>query len=84
MPMSLVPRFDETLRGHSLAIQARQATCRDVFERCKAVVADRESSVKAWVSFGGDDVARVVDERDAELQQGIWRGPLHGDRKSVV
>ena len=78
MPMSLVPRFDETLRGHSLAIQARQATCRDVFERCKAVVADRESSVKAWVSFGGDDVARVVDERDAELQQGIWRGPLHG------
>jgi aspartyl-tRNA(Asn)/glutamyl-tRNA(Gln) amidotransferase subunit A len=41
-------------------------------------VAEREPTIKAWVSFGGDAVEQVVDERDRELRQGIWRGPLHG------
>ncbi len=78
MPLSLVPEFDSTLRGQSLSIQSRRATCREVFERCRAAVAEREPSTKAWVSFGGDAVEQTVDERDAELQSGVWRGPMHG------
>lgn len=78
MSLSLVLSRDQTLRGQSLAIQFRQLNCRDVFERCRAVVTDRESSIKAWVGIGGETVEQAVADRDAELRQGIWRGPLHG------
>ncbi|TXT39664.1 MAG: hypothetical protein FD138_13 [Planctomycetota bacterium] len=78
MPLSLIPSFESTLRGQSLVIQSRQRTCRDVFEHCRTVVSESESRIRAWVNFGGDDVDRVVDERDAELKNGLWRGPLHG------
>ena len=73
MSLLLIPKLDETLRGATLAIQSRTRTCREVYERCRAVVAERESAIKAWVSFGVDEVEEVVDERDRELQQGIWR-----------
>lgn len=78
MPLSLVPEFESTLRGRSLAIQSLRTTCREVFEHCRAAVAERESNVQAWVQFGGDAVEQAVAERDAELQRGEWRGPLHG------
>jgi aspartyl-tRNA(Asn)/glutamyl-tRNA(Gln) amidotransferase subunit A len=78
MPMSLVPDFESTLRGQSLAIQGRRTTCREVFDRCRSAVAEHEPNVKAWVSFGGDDVEQTIANRDAELQRGTWRGPLHG------
>lgn len=78
MPLSLVPSRDETLLGQSLAIRAGQRTCREVFERCRSAVAEYEPSIKAWISFGGDDVEQAVADRDAELKRGIWRGPLHG------
>ena len=57
MPLSLIPSRDETLYGLSLAIRAGQRTCREVFERCRLAVAEREPSIKAWITFGGD-VAR--------------------------
>lgn len=78
MPLSLVPEFETTLRGQSLAIQSRQMTCREMFERCRSAVAQHESSIKAWINFGGDAVEQAVQERDAELKSGLWRGPLHG------
>lgn len=78
MPLSLVPSLESTLRGQSLAIQSRQRTCRDLFERCRAAVSESESSLRAWVHFAGDAAEKTVAERDAELQQGNWRGPLHG------
>jgi aspartyl-tRNA(Asn)/glutamyl-tRNA(Gln) amidotransferase subunit A len=78
MPLTLIPEFESTLRGQSLAIQSRRTTCREVFERCRAAVAERESSVHAWVQFGGNAVEQAVAERDDELQHGEWRGPLHG------
>lgn len=78
MPLSLVPEFETTLRGQSLAVQSRRTTCRETFESCRSAVAERESSIKAWINFGGDAVEQAVEERDAELNRGIWRGPLHG------
>ena len=78
MSLTLRPELDETLRGQSLAIQSRTRTCREVFERCRAIVDEQDSVLQAWVNFGGDAVEQTVDERDAELRQGIWRGPLHG------
>ncbi len=78
MPLSLIPEFESTLRGQSLAIQSRRSTCREVFERCRTAVAEHESNVQAWIRFGGDDVEQSVRDRDAEFQRGEWRGPLHG------
>lgn len=78
MSLSLRPKFENTLRGQSLAIQSRQMTCRDLLERCRSVTEEQEPTVKAWVNFGGDSVEQLVAERDAELRRGIWRGPLHG------
>ena len=78
MPLSLIPSREETLLGQSLAIRAGQRTCREVFERCRLAVSEREPSVNAWINFGGDVVEQAVADRDAELNRGIWRGPLHG------
>ncbi len=78
MPLSLVPEFENTLRGQSLAIHGRRTTCRELFDRSRSAVTSHESSLKAWVNFGGESVEQAVDERDAEFRRGIWRGPLHG------
>lgn len=78
MPLSFVPDFEVTLLSHSLAIQSGRTTCREVFERCRSTAAEHESSIKAWVEFGGEVVEQTVAERDAELRRGVWRGPLHG------
>ncbi len=78
MTLSLTPDFETTLFGQSQAIQSRRTTCRELFERCRATVLERESSVQAWVRFGGDEVEQVVKDRDLELKNGQWRGPLHG------
>lgn len=81
MTLSLTPEFETTLFGQSQAIQNRRTTCREVFERCHSVVEERESSVQAWVHFGGDEVEQAVRQRDIEISQGEWgewRGPLHG------
>lgn len=78
MPLSLLQKLENTLRGQSLAIQNRQTTCREVFARCRSVTAELDPTIKAWVNFGGDSVEQVVAERDAELRRGVWRGPLHG------
>ncbi|MFM9959863.1 MAG: amidase [Planctomycetaceae bacterium] len=78
MTRSLVPKFESTLRGQSQAIQNGRTTCREVFEGCLAAVAEHESSVRAWVQLGGDAVEQAVSDRDLELKNGQWRGPLHG------
>ncbi len=78
MTLSLIPEFESTLFGQSQAIQNRRATCREVFERCRSVVMERESSVQAWVRFSSDEVEQAVADRDLELKKGQWRGPLHG------
>ena len=78
MPVSLKPEWGETINGLSAAIRERRVSCRDVWERCLAAFDRDEPNVRAWVTFGGESVDQVVAERNAELQQGIWRGPLHG------
>ncbi|MBC7822037.1 MAG: amidase [Planctomycetaceae bacterium] len=78
MTLSLTPEFETTLFAQSQAIQNRRTTCREVFERCRATVVERESSVQAWIRFGGDEVEQAVRDRDRELKNGQWRGPLHG------
>lgn len=78
MQLSLMVDFETTILGQSLALRSRRTSGRELFERCRAAVWAQESSVKAWVSFAVDDVERVVAERDAELERGVWRGPLHG------
>ncbi len=78
MPLSLIPKFETTIRGQSLAIQSHQTTCSELFERCRSVVAEHELKITAWINFDGDVVEQAVADRDAELWRGIWRGPLHG------
>ncbi len=78
MPLSLQPSWNETILGLSAAIRERRVSCRDVWERCLTAYVRDEPNVRAWVNFGGESVEQLAAERDAELQQGIWHGPLHG------
>ena len=78
MSLSLHPASDETLFGLCAAIRDRRLTCGELWNRCRAKHEKFERHVKAWVRFGGDDVAGVVEELDAELSRGHWLGPLHG------
>ena len=78
MNLNLHPPVAETLSGVSSAIRERRLSCRELFERCRAAIQAVDDDVRAWVSFGGKAVEKVVDERDSELERGVWRGPLHG------
>ena len=78
MTLPLTPEFETTLFDKSQAIQNRRTTCQEVFDCCRAAVEERESSVRAWVQFGGDEVEQAVRDRDLEIKSGQWRGPLHG------
>ncbi len=78
MPLRLSTSSDETIRGVSAQIRDRRLSCRVVFERCRSVFQELEPSVKAWVRFGGEEVERSVNDLDAELKAGKWRGPVHG------
>jgi aspartyl-tRNA(Asn)/glutamyl-tRNA(Gln) amidotransferase subunit A len=78
MPLHLIPSIEETLLGLSSAIRERRLSCGDVLERCRSKLREFEPSVQAWVRIGGDELERVAESLDHELQHGRWRGPLHG------
>lgn len=78
MPLTLTPAPEDTILGLSGAIRERRLSCRDLFERCRANYEQLEPTVQAWVTFGGDTVEQRIEQLDAELKAGQWRGPLHG------
>jgi len=60
------------------AIKARELSCRELLETCFQNIEEKEPVLHAWAHLDRDTAFQQADSLDQELQQGRWRGPLHG------
>ncbi len=76
--MKLFPDDHETIAGTARRLRQGETTCVDVVQSCLERIEQREHEVRAWVIVDRDGALAQAVERDAELQAGRDRGPLHG------
>ena len=76
--MKLFPDDHETISGTARRLRQGETTCVDVVQSCLERIEQREHEVRAWVIVDRDGALAQAVERDAELQAGRDRGPLHG------
>lgn len=67
-----------TLTDLSRRLQARSITSEDVTETCLARIAERDSSINAYITVLGEQALAQAREADREIAAGRYRGPLHG------
>src|SRR5205814_1250558 len=76
--LQLHPSPAETIKGIARALRARERTCASVVEQCLAQIDAWEPRVAAWVRVDRGEALTQACERDRELAEGKYRGPLHG------
>ena len=59
-------------------LRAGEFTCVSLAERCLERIAARQPQLNAFITVTADLALATARERDAELQNGHDRGPLHG------
>jgi aspartyl-tRNA(Asn)/glutamyl-tRNA(Gln) amidotransferase subunit A len=59
-------------------LRAGELTCVSLAERCLERIAARQPQLNAFITVTADLALATARERDAELQNGHDRGPLHG------
>lgn len=69
---------DVTLADLSRLIQHREVSATEVLETYLSRIAAQDAVHHAFRTVLVDQARREAAQRDAELEQGIWRGPLHG------
>jgi Asp-tRNA(Asn)/Glu-tRNA(Gln) amidotransferase A subunit family amidase len=67
-----------TIHETAEAIRARQLTPVDLLNQCLARIDQLESKVRAWVFVARDEAREQAEALTKELEQGQYRGPLHG------
>ncbi len=73
--MATEPR---TVAEVARALRARDTTSEAITERCLARIAERNSSLNAFITILADDARTQAREADRERRSGHDRGPLHG------
>ena len=73
--MATEPR---TVAEVSRALRARGTTSEAITERCLERIAERNSSLNAFITILADDARAQAREADREMRSGHDRGPLHG------
>jgi Asp-tRNA(Asn)/Glu-tRNA(Gln) amidotransferase A subunit family amidase len=76
--MKLFHDPDGTITGLSPLLRTGERTCAEILERCLGRIDDREAEVRAWVVVDRDGAMQRARELDADLKNGLDRGPLHG------
>lgn len=59
-------------------IKSRALSCREVLETCFQNIEEKEPVLHAWAHLNQETAFQQADELDRELEQGRWRGPMHG------
>jgi aspartyl-tRNA(Asn)/glutamyl-tRNA(Gln) amidotransferase subunit A len=68
----------ETLAELSRALQSRSISSETATERCLASIAQRDSSINAFITVLADEARAQARAADQEIAAGRYRGPLHG------
>ncbi len=67
-----------TIADASAQMRAGQLSAANLLECCFARVDHYEDRVQAWVFIDRDYARAEAERRDREIENGQWRGPLHG------
>jgi aspartyl-tRNA(Asn)/glutamyl-tRNA(Gln) amidotransferase subunit A len=73
--MSAEPR---TIADVARALRERTSTAEAITERCLERIADRDTSINAFITVLAEQAREQAQEADREIGAGTWRGPLHG------
>jgi aspartyl-tRNA(Asn)/glutamyl-tRNA(Gln) amidotransferase subunit A len=73
-----MPAEPQTIGELARALGARAMTSEAVTEQSLAVIAERNSSLNAFISVLGDEARTQARQADREMAAGRSRGPLHG------
>ena len=75
---SMVDPCQRTLAALSTAIRSRRLSSIDLAETLLERIQALEPMIRAWTTIDPEKVLQEARERDREIRQGKWRGPLHG------
>lgn len=67
-----------TLHEAAAAVRSRRTAPTELVEACLAAVDAREDRIRAWVFVDREGARREALALGVELEQGQYRGPLHG------
>jgi aspartyl-tRNA(Asn)/glutamyl-tRNA(Gln) amidotransferase subunit A len=67
-----------TLAELARSLQSRSVSAEAVTERCLARIAERDSSINAFITVLDDEARAQARVADQEIAAGRYRGPLHG------
>lgn len=67
-----------TIRAASDALRERSVRSRDLVEWCLARIDELNGRLNAFITIDAAGARRAADLADVELDDGRWRGPLHG------
>ena len=73
-----MPADRKTLAELSRSLQARTITSEAVTDACLARIAERDSSINAFITVLADEARAQARGADEEIAAGRYRGPLHG------
>jgi aspartyl-tRNA(Asn)/glutamyl-tRNA(Gln) amidotransferase subunit A len=73
-----MPAEPRTLADLSRCLQDRTLTAEAVTDRCLAHIAERDSSINAFITVLADEARAQARTADREISAGRYRGPLHG------
>ena len=76
--MNLFQTPPQTIAHVQQAIKSRELSCRELLESCFQNIEAKEPALHAWAHLDRETAFQQADTLDQELQQGRWRGPLHG------
>lgn len=68
----------QTIGELSQALRVRRLSAQEVTERCLQRIADRNTSINAFIRVLADEARAQAAIADAEMAAGRYRGPLHG------
>ena len=68
----------QTIAAVARALRERTSTAQAITERCLERIAERDTSINAFITVLAEQARQQAHEADREMAAGTWRGPLHG------
>ena len=78
-----MPAEPQTITSLARALRSREITAQAVVEQCLEQIAERGSSINAFITVLADEAREAARAADKEIDAGLYRGPLHGVPLSI-